>query len=248
MSKQAPIPYIVRGETINLIINGTPYVVAKTDKHYKKVLKSIKDQDWTEVAKLVDIKNAFTEFANGKVKVKGSKFEYNGQVIHNSLTRRIVQMYHEGFPVDPMVNFLINLMGNPSYTAVNDLYEFLEKNNLPITEDGCFVAYKRIKEDYTDVYTGKIDNSIGNVVSMPRNEVNDDHNRTCAAGLHVCSREYLSHYSGNKIVVVKVNPKDVVAVPKDYNFSKMRVCEYKVESELSIEEAFEDILSKSSVR
>jgi hypothetical protein len=33
-------------------------------------------------------------------------------------------------------------------------------------------------------------------------------------------------------VVVEVNPANVVAVPYDYNFAKMRVCEYKVVEEI----------------
>jgi len=35
---------------------------------------------------------------------------------------------------------------------------------------------------------------------------------------------------------VKVNPKDVVSVPYDYNYSKMRVCEYEVLREVEDKE------------
>jgi hypothetical protein len=43
--------------------------------------------------------------------------------------------------------------------------------------------------------------------------------------------------------VVEVNPANVVAVPYDYNFSKMRVCEYKVLTEIEPKE-IPDILSE----
>jgi hypothetical protein len=53
--------------------------------------------------------------------------------------------------------------------------------------------------------------------------------------LHVCADEYLKGYANGtdaRTLVVEVNPADVVAVPYDYNFAKMRVCEYKVLSEI----------------
>ena len=85
-----------------------------------------------------------------------------------------------------------------------------------------------------DVYTGTIDNRVGNVVSMPRNQVDDLSERTCSHGLHVCSIGYLTHYTGERLVAVKVNPRDIVSIPKDYENSKMRVCEYTVVQELDM--------------
>lgn len=42
------------------------------------------------------------------------------------------------------------------------------------------------------------------------------------------------------IVEVLINPKNVIAVPRDYNAQKMRVCEYKVIRRLdNLEEAKE---------
>jgi hypothetical protein len=35
-------------------------------------------------------------------------------------------------------------------------------------------------------------------------------------------------------MVCKVNPKNVVSIPADYNNSKMRVCEYEVIDELNM--------------
>jgi hypothetical protein len=144
-----------------------------------------------------------------------------------------------------------NLMLNPSKRAVTELYGFLEKNNLPITPDGSFLAYKRIRQDYKDVYTGTMDNSVGKVVEMERNRVDDDQNRTCSTGLHFCSHGYLSHYSGERIVIVKINPRDVVSIPTDYNDSKGRACRYEVIDEIDKEkadEAFTKSVQEAAVR
>jgi hypothetical protein len=81
---------------------------------------------------------------------------------------------------------------------------------------------------------------------MDRSKVDDDPQHTCSSGLHVCADEYLKGYAtgeNNRTLVVEVNPANVVAVPYDYNFSKMRVCEYKVLTEIEPKE-IPDILSE----
>jgi hypothetical protein len=133
-----------------------------------------------------------------------------------------------------------NLMNNPSKRAVDELYRFLEKNNLPITPDGHFLAYKKVRENYMDCHSGTFDNSVGKVCEMERNHVDDDKDRTCSTGLHFCSQEYLKSFGGERTMIVKVNPRDVVSIPSDYNDSKGRACRYEVVGELGVnpEDAF----------
>ena len=128
-------------------------------------------------------------------------------------------------------------MQNPSKRSVTELYGFLEKGNMPITPDGHFLAYKKVRADYRDCHTGTMDNSVGQIVEMERNFVDDDKDRTCSTGLHFCSRDYLNHFGGERIMIVKVNPKDVVSIPSDYNDSKGRACRYEVISELEVDPA-----------
>ena len=154
-------------------------------------------------------------------------------------------MYQDGFDINPMVKFMENLMTNPSKRAVDELYGFLEKGNLPLTEDGCFIAYKKVRDDYKDVYSGTFDNSVGQVVTMERNEVDEDKNRTCSVGLHFCSKEYLNHFGGQRVMLLKINPRDVVSIPADYNDSKGRCCRYEVIGEVGVKE--EKPLEETSV-
>ena len=58
----------------------------------------------------------------------------------------------------------------------------------------------------------------------------DDRRNHCSHGLHVGSLDYASDFSRGKLVVVKVNPKDVVSVPSDCACQKCRVSAYKVVS------------------
>ena len=101
-----------------------------------------------------------------------------------------------------------------------------EPSNLPITDDGHLLAYKSVTENFKDRHTGTIDNSPGRVVEMPREEVDSERDRTCSSGLHFCALHYLStaYGYGGQVVILKINPRDVVSIPSDYNNSKQSVC------------------------
>ena len=130
----------------------------------------------------------------------------------------------------PIVNFVKNLIQNPNFENLTDVYSFLQKGKLPITEDGCFLAYKVVAKDFKDKYTKTMDNSPGTVVSMPRESCNLNRDETCSYGLHFCSSSYISSYisSQDVIVEVKVNPMDVTSIPVDYDQAKGRCCKYLV--------------------
>jgi hypothetical protein len=99
------------------------------------------------------------------------------------------------------------------------------------------LAYKKVRDDYLDIHSGTMDNSVGQIVEMERNEVDDDKDRTCSAGLHFCSKDYLPHFGsgdGNRVVILKINPRDVVSIPSDYNNAKGRACRYEVIDEMEV--------------
>lgn len=244
-------PYIMNNSSLTVIIDGKSHTI--NDKHvsYTKIKEAIKNNDEDSVKKLIDIPTAINTFGQGLVSIKDGVVSYKGKELHNSLTRRMLAMFSEGFDVNPLVKFLENVMLNPSNRAVTELYGFLEKNNLPITDNGTFLAYKKVRQDWKDVYTGTINNSIGAVVEMVRNEVDDTCTRTCSTGLHFCSLEYLPHYSSDpvsgdsRVVIVEINPADVVSIPVDYNNSKGRCCKYKVVDDVTTQTI--DYLNKSYV-
>ena len=69
---------------------------------------------------------------------------------------------------------------------------------------------------------------VGQPITMPRDECDSNPERTCSDGLHVGSMEYVHDfgYEDGVILEVLVSPRNVVAVPSDYNNTKMRCCEY----------------------
>jgi hypothetical protein len=182
------IPYLLQGKNIILVVDGKSHTISK-DTHiaYGKIVDALKAQDWDALRDLVEPKKAIVNYGFGYVSIEGNQVLWNGEPFHNALATRMIEMYQDGFPIDPMVRFMENLMDNPSKRSVDQVYGFLEKNKLPITEDGYFLAYKRVREDYLDCHTGTIDNSVGEVVEMERNLVDDNPDSHCSTGLHFCS-------------------------------------------------------------
>jgi len=250
------LPHIINGNgTISLMIDGTMKPIDTAHKNYETIKIALKEQRWDDVPALVNIVDEIEKaiesstVEDGVVTIKDGEVFYNDRAIHNTLTDRIIDMAADGFDIGHMVKFLENLMKNPSYRAVHELYGFLEAGAIPITENGSFLAYKKITNDWKDIYTGTIDNSIGKTVTMERNMVNEDSSQTCSAGLHVCSYDYLSSFGsggGDRVVICEINPKDVVSIPADYNNTKMRCCAYTVIGEVE-NYISENILSEQSV-
>jgi hypothetical protein len=240
-------PYLITGNAVVVVINNKQYTLSKGNIGFDALVEAIKEGRWEDVPALASPVVAVRKFSNGFVDVIDGQVTYDGQPIHSVLSQKILDMFEQGFDINPLTNFMQNLYTNPSKRAVDELYGFLESGNMPITEDGYFLAYKKVREDYTDVHSGKFDNSVGKVVSMPRNQVDDNKDNTCSAGLHFCSFDYLKSFGGSRIMILKINPADVVSIPSDYNQQKGRTWRYTVIGEVPAEERDENILVKTAV-
>jgi len=253
-------PFIMQGDNIIIVVNNKSHTITKSHLKYEALKEAIKTQNWELVQDLIEPKKMVLNYGQGLISFQGDKIFWKDREFSNSLAKRMTQMISEDFPIEPLAAFMENVMLNSSKRAVDELYRFLEHNNLPITPDGCFLAYKKVTEDFKDVYSRTVPNKpaslctpeelnelpgkYGNVtvfvendatvVTMDRNEVDDNFNNTCSAGLHFCSIEYLNSFGGDKIIIVKVNPRDVVSFPTDYNNSKGRCCRYDVVGELNV--------------
>jgi len=227
-------PYIIQGESLTIVIEGRSSTINReTHPKFDQVLDAIRSSDWDAVPDLVDLVSVIRDYTseNEEVEVRDGDVYYQGKPFANALTDRLLGMLEEDLPVEPLCNFLTNLKKNPSKRAVDELYGFLENNMLPLTPDGHFVAYKKVRDNYMDIHSGTFDNSVGQICEMARNEVDEDKDRTCSSGLHFCSLDYLPNfggYGGSRVMLVKINPCDVVSIPSDYNNAKGRACRYEV--------------------
>lgn len=228
------------------------YTFGKGHVNHGDLIQALKDEDGDEFLELINVSDVMQTYVsksgNAKVEVVDGEVFYDGEPVDNVLTDRIYDLMSEGLPFDHMLKFLENLMNNPSLNSIKQLYDFLSHKNLPITPDGCFLAYKTISADWYskaagslrlvsgETKAGRIRNKVGDVIECSRHQVDDNPSNHCSQGLHVGSLAYAGpqgwyNGSGDNVVVVKVNPKDAVAVPTDHSFQKLRVCKYEVVAE-----------------
>ena len=243
------VPYTLSDESITIFVEGKMRTVLSGNKNFE-LLKDLLREDEHDIQMLLaysDREETIRASATSDVEVIDGVVYYKGEELHNALTDKLLDILDDGFDATPWVRFLEKLMQNPSFRSRNCLYEFLEHFKAPITPEGNFIAFKRIRNDWKDIHSGTFDNSVGTVVQMDRSNVDDDPQRTCSSGLHVCADSYLDGFASadqSRTVVVEVNPANVVAVPYDYNFAKMRVCEYTVLAEVEPKD-IQGILSES---
>ena len=233
----AALPYRFSNDSVTVTKDGEPFTVYSSQACFEDVKQAIRDGDWDQVMVLMNPVIYVQERSDNRIIVRdtgvfvvdeaGEEFK-----VPTDLGDTLMLHMDEQLPLTPLVNFALKLNQNPSNRSVQQLFGFIKANNITITEAGDFVAYKGVRADFTDSYTGTIDNSVGQVIKFKRNEVNENPEEVCSYGLHVAAYDYAHTYYGATVcgvtLVVEVNPRDVVAVPVDYNNAKMRVCEYKV--------------------
>jgi hypothetical protein len=242
-------PYQIQGNRITIVVKNQPYTLAEGQLGYAQLREAIKNREWDLIPGLVSPKEVIVSYTNGSnIKIIDNDVWYKNTIMGDGISKRILSMFEEGFDITPMTNFLENVMLNPSAESRQELFEFLDQNDLPITPDGDFLAYKKVRLDYMDVHSGTISNKVGENPKMDRVHVDADRRNECSNGLHFCSYTYLSNFSGRRVMILKINPKNVVSIPNDYNRAKGRCSEYVVVGEVDVESAQKsDILTSSSV-
>lgn len=214
---------------IFILPDGTPLTIMSSDARYNEAVRLIKEDRLDDAIDLADKAKAIDKRTEGKFIVIDGVVNIDGQELPSALSSKLLSLVEQGRDTAYLERFWDNLRKNPTESSRRDLFAFLEANNIPITKDGCFIVYKKVREDYWDSHTGRTHmNKPGTTVSMPREDVDPNRDNTCSSGLHVAAWDYARSFSGERLMECKVNPTDVVAVPPDYNQQKMRVCRYQV--------------------
>jgi hypothetical protein len=221
----------------NLVINfvgGVTKIVPRTSGIFNQVMDLIKSKAADQVfLDLIDIGSRLKLHTSGQFSLDNGNVYVGTERLPDSLGARVLDFADNGFDFAPLLKFWENCKLNPDPVAKTDLYAFLEHNGHPITDDGCFIAYRYCDSNFKAVHASPdgthMDNSVGTVVKMNRADCDSDRNQTCSRGLHCAAFDYANgNVGGGYLLEVKVNPRDVVAIPVDYNGQKMRVCEFYV--------------------
>ena len=234
-------------KNITVVHDGEMYVADNNHPNWDRIMDAVENDRTEGLADLFDTEkavNARFQKVSERVSVRNGAVLFDGDEVHNSLTNQIVRFLDEGVEDwKPLVAFMEKVYTNPQEYSRNQLFDFLANNAFTITDEGDIIGYKGMNySESEDVYrswhegtafvngekiVGKIVQRIGDTVEMPRSEVTFDPNTGCSFGLHVSNYQYATSY-GNRVLTVVVNPRDVVSVPREHSWQKVRVCRYTV--------------------
>lgn len=228
-------------ETIVALIDGDLYSITNEHPCWDDV--RWKCSEGTATPEDFDIEKKVIKYLelSDRAGIDNGVLNFDGEEMHTVLADKIIANVTDGVDATGLVNFMELLADNPSRNSRDQLFTWLEQSGFEITDAGLIVGYKSVystDEGYLSVssgtatvngitHTGQIPQKIGDVVTMPRSEVTDNPAESCSYGLHVGTREYAEAFFGDTVLLVYVNPKDVVSVP-NADATKMRVCKYVV--------------------
>jgi hypothetical protein len=224
---------------ITVVLDGERHSINAGNTLFSKALDAYKADDWDTFVACVNptirLKSLYASYEG--IEVKDGNLYVFGDPVHSTLANRVISFLEHGLDCVHLFKFILKLNLNPSKRAVDELYTFLEHRALPITDNGNFLAYKAVRADYTDKHTGKFLNTVDAVLEMPRNKVDDDKNVGCSYGFHAGTVEYAKDFMSRDghLMIVEINPADVVSIPTDCQFQKLRTCKYKVVGEYEID-------------
>lgn len=211
--------------------NGDVAVWSVTNPEMPHILELCKNAKWGEIETLNNINKAIMNSKN--VIVEKDTIKINGVSVSNTNTpiMKFIKILQEKGVVDSEINrikpFLENMFKNPFIDAVHEIYDYCKAMDFEITDDGYFLAYKKVRKDLGSIFDkGKTKHKIGEYTEVKMYDT--ERTNVCSKGLHFCSKSYLQYYPGEVIIIVKVNPMDVVSIPVDYNFAKGRCRKYLV--------------------
>jgi len=176
------------------------------------------------------------ESENTLIAVVGDKVIPDAQRLRNYVFASNITASSEG--LDNFFKRIANVIDDRLH-SVEDLLVFLERAELPISNDGRIICYKALdlldsKEGriFVDSHTGMVKQRVGSIVETAVNNVDPDRRRDCSNGLHLARRSYLSSFPCNTCTLCYLDPADVIAVPKGTG-SKIRVTKYEILAELT---------------
>jgi acyl carrier protein len=194
----------------------------------------------------MDLRTAVETYTVGLLSVNSMGVTYSGRPLHTIDAERVMAFMRDKLSYKPIANYIVRKMKNPSSRAIREMYNFLEHRGMPLTLRGTFIAYKGVTTDFWSINgntetvvlqgeadsTGRLLNKVGATIEVERSSVDDDFRQGCSHGLHAGSLSYAKGW-GQRVVLVEIDPADVVSVPEDCNCQKLRCCKYTVVGEYS---------------
>ncbi|MCV7286145.1 hypothetical protein H7J87_12480 [Mycolicibacterium wolinskyi] len=183
----------------------------------------------------------------------------HGDPVEEVMLAAAIRLTNSDADLAPLGAFLRRLERNPSQASRSQLFGWLKAGGFTLTTEGLIVGYKSVRGDGRSAHAGRepvtvqsqdgsietvfgrVPYPVGATVWMPRDLVNEDRDSGCSVGLHVGTFGYAEDFS-EQMLVVLVDPADVVSVPTDSRAQKMRVCRLYVAARHDGEQISETVI------
>lgn len=232
------------GRSVSAVINGTLRVANGDHPNFDAIVTGLVAGE--DVSDLFDASEAVSErfrALSDRVSVRSGVIYLDGEPQDNTLTSQVVRFLRAGEDFGPLVKFYDKVQTNPNEHSREQLFDWLRDRDFSITRDGDFIAYKGLTSDLGSIHrgpgivdgvqmNGSLPNNPGSVIEVARGYVASDSGVGCSTGLHAGTWDYASSF-GQRVVEVRINPRDVVSVPTDCSAQKLRTCRYTVIQEVT---------------
>ena len=242
-------PYVLTPKALTVIIDSLPHIITASNKRFNEI-KALVESGGTLTQKAIykiypsqALSALVGESAQFSLSDDGKTLQFCDDVeqsskhtISSGIADVIVDRYIDDGDLTPIVNFLNRCHKLPEQVRSN-LYKFFNKEDLVVDLEGNFFAYKAVGSNMESLHDRSFIYRLGKWASMVREKVNSNQNTGCASGLHFGTFNYARNFGshGGKLLLLKVAPEDVVAMPNDSSLEKGRVCRYKVIKTLQVD-------------
>ena len=227
--------YFISPDKLTIFVDGIPRTYQNQHPDFDNLRTALYAGDEDRIQYLLDNATPIGKYdtEDGTADIEDDKIMFNGIELQHALVYRLKEMQKAGLKdPGPWLKFLTKLTQNPSQRIRDNLHTFIEDQHMALTEEGNVLAYKGVRDDFMDIYSGTVQNLPGRIIKMERAKVDDNAQNTCSNGLHVGDYDYARSWgSGGKLLLVEFSPSDAVSVPIDGQ--KLRVWRYKVIQEIA---------------
>lgn len=236
------LTYTLTQQTITIIDEQKNVHTLQIGDKFQQVLSMIKAGKIKKILTMLSPKAATEYNLKGITLLSDTSISYHGKVYDEKeyvgLIDYIIECAKSKLPYEYLLKFIDNLALNPDAYSRLNLFMFLQQTGIKITENGYIAGVKSVRHDYTSHHDSKTLHKIGTFVQYPREKCNSNPSDTCSYGLHTGGSNYVDSfgYGDKHILVTIIHPRDVVCVPNDCSFQKMRACLYYVAGELTADE------------
>ncbi len=228
--------YFDNGDSVSVVFEdtGDTYTFYKEQTDLNEIIRLVNEDNYVAVRAMCNLTKMIVESNECEMfetymLIDESKVDYD----FNEFTKffEVIQKKYGNVKVstETLKPLLLNILLNPFINCKQELYDYCSNLDFEFTTDGCILAYKVLRDDYTSFHPNLHGEHLLHTFGKELVEPDFDNDRTnvCSKGLHFCAKDYIRSYSSSgKVIIVKVNPRDIVAIPTDYNFKKGRCIKY----------------------